>query len=100
VRGKLVKGGVPLNNLKVGEPEAAAGGKARREITFPQAIPADTAKEIVKAVKVQSFKKIQTAIQGDELRVTGPSKDELQQVMAFLRGHDFGIELKFGNYRS
>ena len=49
---------------------------------------------------MQSFKKIQTAIQGDELRVTGPSKDELQQVMAFLRGHDFGIELKFGNYRS
>ena len=56
--------------------------------------------EIVKAVKAQSFKKIQTAIQGDELRVTGPSKDELQQVMAFLRGHDFGIELKFGKYRS
>ena len=54
---------------------------------------------MVKAVKGHGFKKVQVQIQADELRVTSPSKDELQQVMELLRGEDWGMELKFGNYR-
>ena len=46
------------------------------------------------------FKKVQVSIQGDELRVTSPSRDELQAVIAYLRGEDFGVELQFGNFRS
>ena len=99
LNGKMVKRGVPVKNLKVGDIQPAAGGKVRREITLTQGIVTETAKEIVKAVKAQNFKKIQVAIQGEELRVSGPSKDDLQAVMAFLRSQDFGIELKFGNYR-
>jgi len=60
----------------------------------------DVAKKIVKAIKDQEFKKVQVQIQGEEIRVTAPARDELQAVIAFLRGQDFGIELKFGNYRS
>ncbi|HJR16349.1 MAG TPA: DUF520 family protein, partial [Gemmatimonadales bacterium] len=64
-----------------------------------QGIPQDIAKQIAKAVKEGGFKKVQTSIQGDEIRITAPSRDELQAVIALLRGQDFGIELKFGNYR-
>ena len=96
---KFVKRGVPLKNMKPGTVQPASGGRARQEVTLTQGIPTDTAKEIVKAVKAQGFKKVQVAIQGDELRVSSPSRDELQEVIAFLRGQDFGVELKFGNYR-
>jgi cyclic-di-GMP-binding protein len=64
-----------------------------------QGIPADTAREIAKAVKGRGFKKVQVAIQGDQLRVTSPSRDALQEVIAFLKGEDFGLELQFGNFR-
>jgi cyclic-di-GMP-binding protein len=96
---KLVKRGVPLKNLKYGEVDPASGGRVRQQITLQQGIPTDTARDIVKAVKAQGFKKVQVAIQGDELRVSSASKDELQSVIQFLRGSDFGVELKFGNYR-
>ena len=69
------------------------------EITLTQGIPTDTAKQIVKDVKGGGFKKVQVQIQGDELRVSSPSRDELQAVIAFLREKEYGIELKFGNYR-
>lgn len=97
---KLIKRGVPLKNVTLGDITPAAGGRVRRVLTLTQGIPQDTAKTIVKAVKERDFKKVQVSIQGDELRVTSPSKDTLQEVMAFLRGQDFGIDLKFGNYRS
>ena len=97
---KFVKRGVPLKNMKPGTVEPASGGRARQEITLTQGIPSDTAKQIVKDVKANGgFKKVQVAIQGDQLRVTSPSKDELQAVMQFLRSNDYGIELSFGNYR-
>jgi uncharacterized protein YajQ (UPF0234 family) len=99
LRTKLAKRGVPVRNLKMGEPVAAAGGTVRLTIGLVQGIPQDTAKQIVKAIKDGGFKKVQASIQGDEIRVTGPSKDELQQVIGLLRGGDFGIELTFGNYR-
>jgi uncharacterized protein YajQ (UPF0234 family) len=97
---KMIKRGVPLKNVKVGDVTPAAGGHVRRDLTLTQGIPTDTARAIVKAVKERDFKKVQVAIQGQELRVSSPSKDTLQEVMAFLRVQDFGIELQFGNYRS
>ena len=96
---KMVKRSVPIKNLKVGDPVTAAGGTMRRTITLTQGIPQDTAKQIVKAIKDGGFKKTQASIQGDEVRVSSPSKDELQAVIASLKSQDFGIELRFGNYR-
>ena len=96
---KFVKRGVPLKNMKAGTVQQASGGRVRQEVTLTQGIPTETAKEIVKAIKTRGFKKVQSAIQGDEVRISSPSKDELQEVMAFLRSQDFGVELKFGNYR-
>jgi len=95
---KLIKRGVPVKNLQVGEIEIT-GSTARRTVTLTQGIAGDVARKIQKAIKDGGFKKVQAAIQGDELRVTSPSRDELQAVMASLRGQDFGIELKFGNFR-
>jgi uncharacterized protein YajQ (UPF0234 family) len=96
---KMIKRGVPVKNLNLGEIQAATGQSVRRTIGLTQGIPQEVAKRIVKAIKDGGFKKVQAAIQGDEIRVTAPSRDELQAVIAFLRGQDFGVELKFGNYR-
>lgn len=96
---KAAKRGVPAKNLSKGDLEPGAGTSVRCVVTLKQGIDQETAKKITKAIKEQGFKKVQTQIQGDEVRVLSPSKDELQTVMAFLRAQDFGIELKFGNYR-
>ena len=97
---KFVKRGVPLKNMKPADVEQASGGRVRQTVTLTQGIPTDTAKQIAKDVKAHGgFKKVQVAIQGDQLRVSSPSKDELQNVIAFLKGQDYGIELQFGNYR-
>ena len=99
LQGKLIKRGVPVKNLELGEVTAATGDTVRREIKLTQGISQDKSKAIVKAIKDKKFKKAQASIQGEEVRVQAPSKDELQEVIAFLRSQDFGIELKFGNYR-
>jgi len=99
LHGKLVKRGVPVKNLDVGAITPAGGDTVRREIKLTQGIPQEKAKAIVKAIKDHKFKKAQASIQGEEIRVQAPSKDELQEVIAFLRGQDFGLELRFGNYR-
>jgi cyclic-di-GMP-binding protein len=96
---KLAKRGVPLKNLDSGQVEHGTLGRARQVVTLKQGIPQDTAKEIVKRVKALKLKKVQVQIQGEELRVTSPDKDALQEVIAFLKGEDFGVELQFGNYR-
>jgi uncharacterized protein YajQ (UPF0234 family) len=96
---KMIKRNVPVKNIKLGDLEPATGQSVRRTVTLTQGIPQDVAKRIVKAVKDQGFKKVQAGIQGDEVRVTAPSRDELQAVIAFLKAQDFEIELKFGNYR-
>ena len=96
---KLIKRGVPVKNLDLGPVTPAANDTVRREIKLTQGISADKAKVIVKAIKDRKFKKAQASIQGEEIRVQSPSKDELQEVITFLRTQDFGIELKFGNYR-
>ena len=96
---RLVRRNVPVKNLKLGEIEPAANSTIRRVVSLQQGISSDIAREIIKYLKDQKLKKVQTTIQGDQLRVTSPSKDELQDVMRLLRGHDFGISLQFGNYR-
>jgi uncharacterized protein YajQ (UPF0234 family) len=90
---------VPLKNLDEGTVEDASLGRARQRISLKQGIDQETAKKISKDVKDSGFKKVQVQIQGDQLRVSSPSRDILQDVIAFLRARDYGVELKFGNYR-
>jgi uncharacterized protein YajQ (UPF0234 family) len=97
---KMVRRQVPLRNLHAGNIEPAGGGTVRQEISLQQGIPTETAKEIVKFLKDQKLKKVQASIQGEQVRISSPSRDELQGVMTLLRQKDFGMELQFGNYRS
>ena len=77
----------------------SANSTVRQEITLQQGISSDKAKDIVKFLKDAKLKKVQASIQGDQLRVTSPSKDDLQEAMRVLRNQDFGVALQFGNYR-
>ena len=99
LQSKMIKRGVPVKNMEPAVITPAANDTVRREIKLTQGIPQEKAKAIVKAIKDKKFKKAQSSIQGEEIRVQAPSKDELQEVIAFLRAQDFGIELRFGNYR-
>jgi uncharacterized protein YajQ (UPF0234 family) len=99
VQTRLVRRGVPVKNFKVPESEPAAGGTLRRVIEIQQGIPIEAAREIVKYIKEKKLKKVQAAIQADQVRVSSPSKDDLQDAMRALREHDFGVALQFGNYR-
>lgn len=99
LREKFARRNVPLKNLNVSNPEVGTLGRARQTIGLKQGIDQETAKKMVKAVKDKGFKKVQVQIQGEELRVTSPSRDELQAIMAFLKSGDWGVELQFGNYR-
>lgn len=96
---KLVKRGVSLKNLSYGKLEPAAGQSVRQKITLQQGIPAEKAKEIVRLVK-DSKKKAQVNIQGDTVRVFSKDRDELQSIIALLRGKDLGLDLQFTNYRT
>lgn len=96
---RMVRRSVPVKNLKLGDIETASGSSVRRVITLQQGIPSDTARDIIKFLKDQKLKKVQASIQGDQLRISSSSKDELQDVIGQLRAHDFGIALQFGNYR-
>jgi uncharacterized protein YajQ (UPF0234 family) len=96
---KLVKRGVSLKNLTYGKVEPAAGQSVRQKITLQQGIPSERAKEIVKLIK-DSKKKAQASIQGDTVRVSSKDRDELQAIIALLRGKDLGVELTFTNYRT
>ena len=96
---KLVKRGVSLKNLTYQKLEQAAGQSVRQKISLQQGIPAEKAKEIVKLVK-DSKKKAQASIQGDTVRVSSKDRDELQAIIALLRGKDLGLDLQFTNYRT
>ena len=96
---KLVKRGVSLKGLTYGAVEPAAGGTSRRKVTMQQGIAIEKAKEIVKLVK-DSKKKANASIQADLVRISSKDRDTLQEVIAMLRGHDFGIDLQFTNYRT
>ena len=99
LQGRMVRRGVPTKNLTPGDIERAAYDTVRRVITLQQGIPTDAARDIVKFLKDNKLKKVQAAIQADQVRVSSPSKDELQEAMRLLREHDFGVALQFGNYR-
>jgi hypothetical protein len=96
---KLVKRGVPLKGLEYGTITHGSHSSVRQEITLQQGIPTEKAKDIVKLIK-ESKLKVQASIQGDSVRVSGKDRDTLQQVIALLRGKDFGIDMQFTNYRS
>jgi uncharacterized protein YajQ (UPF0234 family) len=100
VQTRLVRRNVPTRNLTPGEVIPAANSTVRQEIALQQGIPSDKAKDVVKFLKDAKMKKVQASIQGDQLRVTSGSKDDLQEAMRVLREHDFGVALQFGNYRS
>src|SRR5499427_9431731 len=97
VQSRLIKRGVSVKNLDVGEVKPAGGDTVRREIKLKTSLDSDTAKKVAAAIKDAKLKKVQAAIQGEQVRVSSPSRDELQAVIALLRGRDFGVELKFGN---
>jgi uncharacterized protein YajQ (UPF0234 family) len=99
LQGRLVRRNVPVKNLTVGEIEPAGGSTVKRTVSLQQGIPGEKAKEIVKFLKDAKLKKVQAAIQGDQVRVSSPSKDELQGAIGLLRQQDFGVELQFGNFR-
>jgi uncharacterized protein YajQ (UPF0234 family) len=99
LQSKLVKRGVPLKALTYGAVEPAAGSTVRQRITMQQGIPIEKAREIVKVIK-NSKKKVQAAIQGDLVRVSGKDRDTLQEIIAMLKQSDFGIDMQFTNYRS
>jgi uncharacterized protein YajQ (UPF0234 family) len=96
---RMVRRGVPVKNMKASDIEPMAGGLVKRTVTLQQGIPSDNARDIIKFLKDQKLKKVQAAIQGDQLRVSSPSKDELQTAIRLLKSKDFGVELQFGNYR-
>ena len=96
---KMAKRGVPLKNLHYGEIQQAGGNTVKQEIDLQQGISIETAREIVKYIKDQKLKKVQASIQGEQVRVTSPKRDDLQAAIAALKKKDFGVELKFGNYR-
>jgi len=99
VQTRLIRRNVPVKNLTRGQAAPAANSTVRQEVTLQQGIPSEKAKDIVKFLKDSKLKKVQASIQGDQLRVTSASKDDLQDAMRLLREQDFGVALQFGNYR-
>lgn len=99
IQTRLIRRNVPIKNFKPGEPEAASGGTVKKVFTVQEGIPIEAAREIVKYLKDKKIKKVQASIQGDQVRVTSPSRDDLQDAIRALKEHDFGVALQFGNYR-
>ena len=96
---RMVGRKVPVKNLKRGDIQQASGGTVRQEVKMAQGLSQDTARAIVKLLKDQKLKKVQSQIQGDAVRISSPSRDELQSVMALLKRQNYDVELNFGNYR-
>jgi len=99
VQSKLHRRGIDLKALTLGEPETAAGSTIRQKITLQDGIPMDKAKEIVRLVKDSKIR-VQASIQEKQVRVAGKNRDDLQAVIALVKGKDLGIALQFTNYRS
>ena len=98
LEGRLVKRGVPLKALTWGTVEKALGGTTRQKVDLQKGIPSEKAREIVKVIKGAKLK-VQASIQGDQVRVSGKNKDDLQVVMRMLKDTDLGIDMQFTNYR-
>jgi cyclic-di-GMP-binding protein len=99
LQSKMVKRNIPIKAFNYGVVESAAGSTVRQKVTMQQGIPIEKAREIVKVIK-DSKKKVQASIQGDTVRVSGKDRDSLQEIIALLRGRDFGIDMQFTNYRN
>ena len=97
---KMVRRQVPVRNLHAGKVTPAGGGTVTQEIDLQQGLPIEISREIVKLIKEQKIRKVQAEIQGDQVRVSSPSRDDLQVVIVLLREQEYPVELKFGNYRS
>jgi len=95
---KLVKRGIAVKSLDFQKVEPAAGATVRQIVKIQQGIPIEKAKAIVKTIKDSKIK-VQASIQSDQVRVAGKNRDDLQSVIALLRGEDFGLPLQFLNYR-
>ena len=100
LQSKMVKRKVPLQNLELGKIESAALSSVRQVVTLTDGLSADKAREIVRFLKDEKIKKVQSSIQGDTVRISSASKDDLQSVIQLLRQQDFGVELTFDNFRS
>jgi hypothetical protein len=96
--GKLAKRGVDLRNVEQKDPAISSIGHARQEFVIMQGLEGNKAKEITTAIKAEKFK-VQASLQDRQVRVTGTKRDELQEVISFLRGKDFGVSLSFKNFR-
>lgn len=96
---KLVRRSVSLKALSYGKVEDAARGAVRQEVELVAGISSDKAKEINRFIKDQGLKGVGSQTQGDQVRVTGKKKDDLQAVIAALKGHDFDVPLQFRNFR-
>jgi uncharacterized protein YajQ (UPF0234 family) len=99
MQSKMHKRGVPLKALSFGDPQEAGGGRVRQKIALQQGIPIDKAREIVRLIK-DSKVKVQASIQEDQVRVAGKNRDDLQAIIALVKGKDLGIALQFTNYRN
>ena len=95
---KLHKRGVSIRSMEYGKIEPASKGTVRQDVTINQGIPIEKAKGLIKAVKDAKIK-VQASIQGDQLRVSGKSRDDLQEVIALFKKDDQGLDLQFTNYR-
>jgi uncharacterized protein YajQ (UPF0234 family) len=99
LQGKLVKRGVSLRSLEYGKVEPAAKGTVRQVVTIQKGLASEKAKEIVKFIKGTGIR-VQAQIQEDQVRVIGKKRDDLQAIIQAVKGHDFGVDLQFTNYRS
>jgi uncharacterized protein YajQ (UPF0234 family) len=99
LRGKLIKRGVPVKNLEITDPKPGSGEILRREIKLKMALDSDQAKKVSATIKDAKLKKVTASIQGDQVRVSSPDKDALQEAIGVLRKADFEVELQFGNFR-
>lgn len=99
VQTRLIKRGVSVKNLDLGEIKQAGGDTVHRDLKLKTSLDGETAKKVSAAIKDAKLKKVQASIQGDQVRVSSPSRDDLQTAMALLKSQDFGVELQFGNYR-
>ncbi|MGZ4105790.1 MAG: YajQ family cyclic di-GMP-binding protein, partial [Tumebacillaceae bacterium] len=95
---KMIKRGISIKSLDFGKVEPASGGTVRQTVKLKQGIDQDNAKKIVKLIKDSKIK-VQAAVQGDSVRVSGKSRDDLQAVIQLLRGADLSLDLQFNNYR-
>ena len=99
IQERMLSRKVPVKNLHRGTVEPASGGSVRQEVKLAQGLSQEVARDIVRVIKDTKNKKVQSSIQGDTVRISSPSRDELQGIMQLLREQDYDVELQFGNYR-